>query len=116
MMNMDTESLKSEMSGRSRRSRTNTSSGLNNHHRTRHSHRSSKHNNKRPDIAPFQTSINLEDTRDGQEIIEVQILPQDDNWGENTTAITGESWDNNKVEKQGIVLNFNNSIKEAFDI
>lgn len=92
-MNMDTESLKSEMSGRSRRSRTNTNNGgggLNNHHRSRHSHRSSKH--KRPDIAPFQTSINLEDTRDGQEIIEVQILPQDDNWGENTTAITGESF------------------------
>lgn len=88
---MDTESVKSEMSGRSRRSRTNTNtnSGLNNHHRTRHSHRSSKH--KRPDIAPFQTSINLEDTRDGQEIIEVQILPQDDNWGENTTAITGNT-------------------------
>lgn len=86
---MDTESLKSEMSGRSRRSRTNPSSGLNSHHRTRHSHRSSK--NKRPDIAPFQTAINLEDSRDGQEIIEVQILPQDDNWGENTTAITGNT-------------------------
>lgn len=88
---MDTESLKSEMSGRSRRSRTNTNTAMNSHHRTRHSHRSSKH--KRPDIAPFQTTINLEDSRDGQEIIEVQILPQDDNWGENTTAITGNTSD-----------------------
>lgn len=63
------------------------------HHRdrsTRHSHRSN-HSRKRPDMAPFQTSVNLEDARDGQEIIEVQILPQDDNWGENTTAITGNT-------------------------
>lgn len=63
---------------------------------TRHSHRSN-HSRKRPDMAPFQTTVNLEDGggRDcggGQsEIIEVQILPQDDNWGENTTAITGNT-------------------------
>lgn len=42
-------------------------------------------------MAPFQTSVNIEDSRDGHEIIEVQILPQDDNWGENTTAITGNT-------------------------
>lgn len=47
-------------------------------------------------MAPFQTTVNLDDSRgDGgqhqQEIIEVQILPQDDNWGENTTAITGNT-------------------------
>lgn len=43
-------------------------------------------------MAPFQTSLNLTpDSRDGQEVIEVQILPQDDNWGENTTAITGNT-------------------------
>lgn len=59
------------------------------HHRSRHSHRSSK-SKRAVDMAPFQTSINLEDSRDGQEIIEVQILPQDENWGENTTAITGD--------------------------
>lgn len=28
-----------------------------------------------------------------QEVIEVQILPQDDNWGDNTTAITGNTSD-----------------------
>lgn len=44
-------------------------------------------------MAPFQTSVNLEDNRDGHEIIEVQILPQDENWGENTTAITGNTSD-----------------------
>lgn len=27
-------------------------------------------------MAPFQTSVTLDDNRDGQEIIEVQILPQ----------------------------------------
>lgn len=43
-------------------------------------------------MAPFQTSVNMDDSRgDGHEIIEVQILPQDDNWGENTTAITGNT-------------------------
>lgn len=42
-------------------------------------------------MAPFQTTVNLEDSRDGQEIIEVQILPQDENWGENTTAVTGNT-------------------------
>lgn len=77
---MDTEgSVKSEQSSRSRR------------RGTRHSHRSNHHSRKHPDMAPFQTSVNLGDSRDGQEIIEVQILPQDENWGENTTAITGNT-------------------------
>lgn len=45
-------------------------------------------------MAPFQTSVNLDENgREGQEIIEVQILPQDENWGENTTAITGNTSD-----------------------
>lgn len=43
-------------------------------------------------MAPFQTSVNIGDeSRDGQEVIEVQILPQDETWGENTTAITGNT-------------------------
>lgn len=105
---METESLKSEQSGRSRRSRGhNTSasggnsgsiSGGGGHHhrdhRSRHSHRSTHSSkSKKPDMAPFQTTVNLgDDGRDG-EIIEVQILPQDENWGENTTAITGNTSD-----------------------
>lgn len=104
---MENETVKSEHSSRSRRSRlhhnnTSTSGGVGgsssgggggSHHRdrTRHSHRSTHSNKKRPDMAPFQTSVNLEDNRDGHEIIEVQILPQDENWGENTTAITGNT-------------------------
>lgn len=49
-------------------------------------------------MAPFQTSVNInpESGRDGQEVIEVQILPQDENWGENTTAITGNTSDNSQ--------------------
>jgi hypothetical protein len=34
----------------------------------------------------------MSDTEDrmmGEERIEVQVIPQDDNWGDNTTAITG---------------------------
>lgn len=98
---METESVKSEQSSRSRRSRGHNQSANSGapsiHHRsgdrTRHSHRSGSHSkNKKPDMAPFQTSVNLDDSgRDGQEIIEVQILPQDENWGENTTAITGNT-------------------------
>lgn len=76
--------MKSERSSKSHRSRT---SGINN--RSRHSHRS-----KRSEMAPFQTSVNLsnDDSRDnhGQEIIEVQILPQDENWG-TETHITGNT-------------------------
>lgn len=42
-------------------------------------------------MAPFQTAVTIEDARDGHEVIEVQILPQDENWGENTTAVTGNT-------------------------
>lgn len=102
---MESESTKSEPSSRSRRSRGVHNSTLNNstgvplHHRSgdrsRHSHRSgSSHKNRKPDMAPFQTTVNLDENgREGQEIIEVQILPQDENWGENTTAITGNTSD-----------------------
>uniref|UniRef100_A0AAG5DP54 Vang-like protein n=1 Tax=Anopheles atroparvus TaxID=41427 RepID=A0AAG5DP54_ANOAO len=105
---METESIKSEPGSKSRRSRGGSGGGGQQNltqqhstlgsHRTRHSHRNSSNNhsrsnnNKRPDMAPFQTSVNLgEDGRDGQEIIEVSILPQDETWGDNTTAITGNT-------------------------
>ncbi|KAI5637618.1 strabismus protein domain-containing protein [Phthorimaea operculella] len=84
---METESVRSEQSGRSRRS---------SRHR-QHTHRSTRSNKSRKDtdsaMAPFQTSVNInpEIGRDGQEVIEVQILPQDENWGENTTAVTGNT-------------------------
>lgn len=87
---MESESNRSELGSRSRRGRGIHNSVLNNncgvpplHHRagdrSRHSHRSgSSHaKNKKPDMAPFQTTVNLDDNgREGQEIIEVQILPR----------------------------------------
>lgn len=103
---MENDSVKSEHSGRSRRSRNHNSSNVggggsgtvnNGYHRdrTRHSHRSnhSKPSKAQRDMAPFQTTVNMtgDENRDGQEIIEVQILPQDENWGENTTAVTGNT-------------------------
>ncbi|XP_058835959.1 vang-like protein 1 [Topomyia yanbarensis] len=95
---MENESVKSEPNSKTtRRSRGhnggNNSSTLGSHRdRTRHSHRNNHSRNKRPDMAPFQTSVNIgDDSRDGQEVIEVQILPQDETWGENTTAITGNT-------------------------
>lgn len=103
---MENESVKSEQSSRSRRSRSHNNNGggggggggsgnINNGYhreRNRHSHRNShSKSSKRNDMAPYQTSVNMEENRDGQEVIEVQILPQDDNWGENTTAVTGNT-------------------------
>ncbi|VVC87085.1 unnamed protein product [Leptidea sinapis] len=87
---METESVRSELSSRSRRS---------SRHRQHSTHRSTRSNkSQRKDcldnsMAPFQTSVNInpEIGRDGQEVIEVQILPQDENWGENTTAVTGNT-------------------------
>ncbi|RVE47562.1 hypothetical protein evm_007760 [Chilo suppressalis] len=85
---METESVRSELSSRSRRSSRHRS-------HTHRSTRSSKSQRKDSDntMAPFQTSVNInpEMGRDGQEVIEVQILPQDENWGENTTAVTGNT-------------------------
>lgn len=46
----------------------------------RHSHRSTR---------SCPTQVKVGDRRD--EVIEVQILPQDDNWGDNTTAVTGNT-------------------------
>ncbi|XP_014239955.1 vang-like protein 2 isoform X2 [Cimex lectularius] len=85
-----TESLKSlnENSTKTKRSRS---------HNHRSSHRSYSHKNSRnredENMAPFQTAVTVDETRNGQEVIEVQILPQDDNWGENTTAVTGNTSD-----------------------
>lgn len=84
--------------------------GFNNHipnHRNQHSHRSRhSHRSVRGDRllggngssifgSPQTTKGELADLRGGggDEVIEVQILPQDDNWGDNTTAITGNTSD-----------------------
>lgn len=82
--------MRSELSSRSRRSR---------HRDRQHSHRSTRSTKSQKKdcgdsgMAPFQTSVNInpEMARDGQEVIEVQILPQDENWGENATAVTGNT-------------------------
>lgn len=70
---METESVKSgisEQSSKSRKSRHRSN------HRN-HSHRSEKNRKLDNGMAPFQTAVTLnEDGRDGQEVIEVQILPQ----------------------------------------
>lgn len=88
---METESVKSERSSKSHRSRN---SGV--VRNSRHSHRSNHSTKSKREMAPFQTSVNLtnDESRDGhgQEIIEVQILPQDENWG-TETHVTGNTSD-----------------------
>ncbi|XP_071454867.1 vang-like protein 2 [Hetaerina americana] len=109
---METESVKStvsEQSSRSRRSRSHHHHNSHHHGSNRnHSHRSARSGRslRRAGgggsggsggeggiMAPFQTTVSLSpDDGRGEvgEVIEVQILPQDDNWGENTTALTSE--------------------------
>lgn len=81
--------MRSEFSSRSRRS----SRHKQHTHRSTRSSKSQRKDGLDNTMAPFQTSVNInpEIGRDGQEVIEVQILPQDENWGETTTAITGNT-------------------------
>lgn len=69
---METESVKSGFSEQSLKSRK--SRHRNNHKSHSHRSRSRKLDNG---MAPFQTAVTInDDSRDGQEVIEVQILPQ----------------------------------------
>ncbi|XP_069115604.1 vang-like protein 2 [Argopecten irradians] len=96
------ESVRSGRSDRSERSRH--SHGSRHHHRHhvgRHSSRNSErssHMNRDRDRDDRSVTIKMpgnmsecEDRPPGEERIEVQILPQDDNWGDNTTAYTGNT-------------------------
>ncbi|XP_067013684.1 vang-like protein 1 isoform X2 [Anabrus simplex] len=102
---METESVKSalsEQSSRSRRSRSHTHRNNHRLHPNRSTRSNRSHRKADDPMAPFQTSVTLSDeNRDGQEVIEVQILPQDDNWGENTTAVTGNTSEQSDVEEIG---------------
>lgn len=67
------------------------------------------------DMAPFQTTVNIRgESVDnmGQEVIEVQILPQDENWGENTTAVTGNTSD--RSESTEDVSHWPNDMESSF--
>lgn len=108
-MSHDNESVKSGPSERSRRS---SSSRHHNHtnnvqnHSSHHQQRQQQQQQQKQDDSQQQsyrasrrhshrsarsctTQVKVGDRRD--EVIEVQILPQDDNWGDNTTAITGNT-------------------------
>ncbi|XP_046651621.1 vang-like protein 2 [Daphnia pulicaria] len=76
--------LASTQSGKS------TSSG---HHRSHRSARAGQQRDHPISSSPMQTSAVLGDRSNNQhqEVIEVQILPQDDGWGDNATALTGNT-------------------------
>ncbi|KAG8183565.1 hypothetical protein JTE90_025125 [Oedothorax gibbosus] len=89
--NMETESVRSaysEQSQRSRRSRAHSTGGGHRSNRPRHLHRSKNDRSHNSTLS----KVNGNDSRT-EEFIEVQILNQDDNWGDNTTAITGATSD-----------------------
>ena len=98
---MDVESVRS---GRSERSERSHRSGgghrsHHSHHRSRHSdgHRRHHHRNRESDMETDRDDRSTMQARSivsngGEEVgerIEVQILPQDDNWGETATAVSG---------------------------
>lgn len=95
------ESVRSGRSDRSERSRRSHGS---HHHRHHHNARnrgtSSDHGGHRSGMERSMdersvtiktpgTMSEADDRMMGEERIEVQVIPQDDNWGDNTTAITG---------------------------
>ncbi|CAG2161140.1 unnamed protein product [Oppiella nova] len=69
----------------------NHTSGHNHRSASRHSHRSTR--SERAFVSKLESPDERHEGGGGQEVIEVQILPQDDNWGDNTTAITGNTSD-----------------------
>ncbi|XP_072166339.1 vang-like protein 1 [Diadema setosum] len=83
----DEESERSHRGRRGRRHRNRDQDSQNDGDRRR---------SKRVSGVPGERSVTIATAgattdEDRDEVIEVQILPQDDNWGENTTAITGTS-------------------------
>ncbi|KAL4229183.1 Vang-like protein 1 [Mactra antiquata] len=94
------ESVRSGRSDRSERSHRSHGSHHSRHHRHR-SHGSSSHNHRRTsDRVRDDRSVTIQAPGNGSDVdsriaeserIEVQILPQDDNWGDNTTAYTGNT-------------------------
>jgi len=94
-MDDENQSVRSDnsMSLRTRKS-SSKSHGRNTSHR---SHNRSMRSGQREVISPspLQTAAvisgNVERGNNHQEVIEVQILPQDDGWGDNGTAITGNT-------------------------
>lgn len=83
----DEDSERSHRSRRGRRHRNREDSENDGGENRRHSKRTSRVVDRSVTIAT--QGVTTDEDRD--EVIEVQILPQDDNWGDNTTAITGTS-------------------------
>ena len=97
------ESVRSGRSDRSERSHRSHSSHHSRHHRHR-THGSSSHSQghrgRSSDRIRDDRSVTIQAPGNGSDVdsriaesekIEVQILPQDDNWGDNTTAYTGNT-------------------------
>lgn len=88
------ESVRSGRSDRSERSHRSHGSRHHRHHGgggNRASSRASDRSGYRDQRENRSVTINTpaSENDDPMERVEVQILPQDDNWGDNTTAITG---------------------------
>ncbi|XP_060604373.1 vang-like protein 2 isoform X1 [Ruditapes philippinarum] len=97
------ESVRSGRSDRSERSHRSHSSHHSRHHRHRQhgsSTHSQGHRGRSSDRVRDDRSVTIQTPGNGSDVdsriaesekIEVQILPQDDNWGDNTTAYTGNT-------------------------
>ncbi|XP_046375383.1 vang-like protein 2 [Haliotis rufescens] len=93
------DGAESVRSGRSDRSeRSHRSHGSHHHRHRQQSGRPSSHRGRSRDrgerddrSVTIKTPGHMSDDCHEEERIEVQVIPQDDNWGDNTTAITGNT-------------------------
>lgn len=81
---METESVRSGHSDRSKRSNHRSPGSTNGTYGPHKGRRSHSHRSNRSDRSPHH---HKGETREGDEVIEVQILPQDENWGESILNI-----------------------------
>ena len=116
------ESVRSERSNRSERSRH--SHGSRHHHRHHHARQSGRASSdvggrtrgldERSVTIKTPGHLSEGDERaPGEERFEVQVIPQDDNWGDNTTAITGMIRDySSLLEQRDNLSHVVNSMRE----
>ncbi|PIK39322.1 putative vang-like protein 2-like isoform X2 [Apostichopus japonicus] len=100
----DEESQKSHRSKKGRKNRNKDPETTDyDSDRSRRSHRKSRNDGDNKSVNFSSAALTTDSER--EEVIEVQILPQDDNWGDNTTAITSgtseRSWSDLDISRLG---------------
>lgn len=108
----DEESQKSHRSKKGKKSRHRDADTTDyDSDRSRRSHRRSRVDGDNKSVNFSSAALTTDSER--EEVIEVQILPQDDNWGDNTTAVTSgtseRSWSDLDISRLGRPLERRNA-------